>query len=197
MVAQPTVGSIFAVVMAAGLSKRFGATKQLATIDGVPLVRRALDNAHLACGMNTALVLGHDWRAVSVACAPMRGFLIYNDDYAGGLGTSIAQAARSLRHVAQAIVVMLADQPRVTAEHVRAICGAWSGDADEIVATTFNGTHGPPVLFPRGCFDELAALEGDQGARQLLDSDRYRVTSIDFPDAAIDIDRREDLLTLT
>jgi len=178
------------------MSRRFGTTKQLATIDGIPLVRHALANAHIACGDNTALVLGHDWQAVSEACAPLHGFLIYNDRYEEGLGTSIAQATRSLRHVARAIVVLLADQPRITPAHLQSLCTSWSGADDEIVATSFANTLGPPVLFPRGCFAELAMLTGDQGARKLLDSGRYRVTLVDFPDAAIDIDRPEDLQRL-
>lgn len=188
-----TTNNVFAVVLAAGSATRFGSTKQLAESDGVALVAKAMRLANDACGHNNALVVGHDWQEVSRACAPLRGFLMVNERHPDGIGTSISQAVRSLQHMARAIIVLLADQPLITAEHVRSLQQAWSGAADEIVATAFADTLGPPVLFPRACFDDLAALEGDRGARQLLKDDRFSVKRVVFEAAAIDIDTPEDL----
>jgi len=192
MVTSRQTSSVFAVVLAAGSASRYGSVKQLAEIDGVPLVHRANSVAAGVCGNRTVLVTGYEWQAVSAACAPMSGFLIVNESHADGLGTSIAAAVRSVRHIAQAIVVLLADQPMVTAEHVQALCDAWSGADDEIVATAFADTVGAPVLFPSGCFDELAMLRGDAGGRHLLSDDRFNVTKIMFEPAAIDVDTPDD-----
>ena len=184
---------MFAAVMAAGSASRFGSSKQLAEIDGTPLVQRALELAVLACGANTILVVGHDWKAVIAACDPLPGFFLRNDDYADGLGTSIAQAVRSVQHVARAIVVVLADQALITAAHLQALQTAWSGADDEIVATAFAGTTGAPVLFPRGCFGDLLTLGDDAGGRHLLADQRFTVRNVTFEPAAIDIDTPEDL----
>ena len=173
---QTNKHAVFALVLAAGSASRFGSTKQLAEIDGVPLVRRATDAAARVCGNHVALVVGHDWQAVSDAGLAAGGFLVCNDRYADGLGSSIAQGVRSLRHVADAVLVMLADQPLVTADHLRAIVQAWSGAGDEIVATEFDGSNGPPVLFGRDCFDELAKLTADSGGKHVLSDTRYRQT---------------------
>jgi len=90
-------------------------------------------------------------------------------------------------------MVVLADQPLITTAHLDALRTSWSGATDEIVATAFDDVLGPPALFPSGCFDELAALQGDAGARQLLQDPRFTVQRIAFADAAIDIDAPEDL----
>ncbi|MGA8205186.1 MAG: nucleotidyltransferase family protein [Woeseiaceae bacterium] len=193
MPTDPRAARIFALVLAAGAAQRYGATKQTIEIDGVPLVRLAVSAATGVCGERTILVTGHDWRAVSGACTPLAGFLLRNDDFAAGLGASIALGVRCVRHAADAVLVVLADQPRVTGAHLHDLIHAWSGADDEIVATAFAGTAGPPVLFPRAAFDRLASLTGDVGARQLLADPRYTVRTVSFEPAALDVDTPADL----
>lgn len=184
---------VFVIVLAAGSASRFGGAKQLAPIDGRPMVVNAVRTAARACGDRTILVTGHESRRIAEACAGAAGFIVVNERYRDGIGTSIAAAVSRLRHVAGAIVVSLADQPLVTAEHLRALVGAWNGADDEIVASGFAGTEGPPALFGRGCFAELAALEGDNGGRALFHDSRFSVTTVAFEPAAIDVDTPADL----
>ena len=188
--------NIHAVLLAAGASRRFGSNKQLADFGGRPLVRHAVETAGQVFANRVTLVLGHDWRAVLGACSPLQGFVVINEQHAGGLGTSIARGVRAVRHVADAIVVLLADQPLISPGHLGAVCAAWSGRADEIVATGHTGTAGPPVLFGPAAFDSLATLCGDQGARQLFTDERFMLRTVACEAAAIDIDRPEDLQSL-
>ena len=188
-----TSNRVFAVVLAAGSASRFGSTKQLARFNDIALVRLATETAFAACADNTAIVVGHDWQAVVAACEPIRGFLLVNDQHRAGIGSSISQAVRTLQHTARACIILLADQPLITAEHVRSLVETWSGADKEIVATAYSGTLGPPVLFPRGCFADLEALTGDSGGRHLFDDDRFTVKQVLFEDAALDIDTRENL----
>ena len=185
--------NVYALVLAAGSASRFGATKQLVDINGLPMVRRATEAAAAACGNRVVLVVGHDWKAVSNAGMLDAGFLVYNDQHADGLGSSIATGIRSLRHVATAVLIVLADQPLVTARHLHALVDAWSGGGDEIVATAFDEAMGPPILFARDCFDELQGLTGDNGGKHLLSDPRFRRRTIALDAAAIDIDTAEDL----
>ena len=188
--------AVFAVVLAAGSAKRFGATKQLEPFGGKPLVRRATDLACEMCGDRTVLVVGHDWRAVTAAARDESGYLVHNERHADGLGTSISLAVRCVAHAASAILLLLADQPLITPQHLASLCDAWSGADDEIIATAFAGTSGPPVLFPRATFAELARLEGDQGAQHLLRDDRYQTRTVIFEPAATDVDTQDDLTQL-
>lgn len=185
--------NLYALVLAAGRASRYGRTKQCEAFDGVPLVRRAVDAAAAVCDSRVVLVVGHDWRNVSEAGRGPAGFLVRNESHDDGLGTSLGLGVRALRHVAEAVLVVLADQPLVTGEHLARLVDSWSGARDEIVATAYGGTAGAPVLFPSGCFDELVTLEGDGGGKHLLADARFTTRTVTFEPAAVDIDTPEDL----
>jgi CTP:molybdopterin cytidylyltransferase MocA len=190
---KPTV---FAAVLAAGGSQRFGRSKMLESIHGETLVRRATSLAREVCGNCSILVAGHEATAVTAAAGNAPHFVIVNDRYEQGIGGSIALAARAVSHVADALLLLLADQPLVTAHHLRALVSAWDGTDGAIMATAFSATMGPPVLFPHGTFDALGELTGDQGAKSLLQNSRFDVRTIPFEDAAVDIDTPADLQEL-
>ncbi len=191
---QPT---IFAAVLAAGRSSRFGSTKQAAEIGGVPLLVRATTTATDACDGRVVTVIGHDWETLLGLLQSYSGFVVVNEAYAEGLGTSIASAARACRARADALLFLLADQPLITAQHLKALIDKWSGATNEIVVSSFAGTEGPPVLFARDALQELIALTGDRGARSLFDDDRFRLRTVPFEAAAIDIDTPADLAALS
>jgi molybdenum cofactor cytidylyltransferase len=183
--------SIFAVVLAAGEASRFGTTKQLAEFAGKPLVQRAVTLANSICGQRTVLVTGHDWQRVTDACAPLAGFFVMNEAYRSGIGGSLALAARGVAGVADAILVLLADQPLITRDHLDELIATWQASPGRIVATRYGDTMGPPAVFPGACAAELAELRGDRGAKSIIASaDAVFVT---FEPAAADIDRADDL----
>lgn len=184
---------IFAVVLAAGSASRFGGTKQLADFDGSPMVRRAVDSAARTCGERTLLVTGHESAAVTRACAGLPGFVSVNESFDRGIGNSIAHAVGRLSALASGILLVLGDQPLVREQHLKSLVAAWSGADDEIVSSSYAGTQGPPILFPRGCFANLAALDGDLGGRHLLNDERFRVATIECEAAALDVDVPGDL----
>lgn len=195
MVAAGGRGNVFAIVLAAGTAKRFGRTKQLEILDGDTLVGRAASIAREVCGIRTVLVVGHDGGPVMDAAGDL-GYLVVNDNYADGIGGSIAAGVRGVAHVADAVLLTLADQPLITAAHLKSLIDAWSGDADEIVATAFADTVGPPVLFPPNAFAALSEISGDVGARSLLADEAFNVKTLHFADAAVDVDTPEDLTRL-
>lgn len=189
---MPNGSNVFVAVLAAGASRRFGSPKQLQDWDGVPMVRHAVERATDACGDRVLLVLGHRWREIMAAAAEPP-FVVLNERYESGMGTSIALAARSLGSVADAIIVMPADQPLVTPEHLRALIDAWSGERDEIVASSYRQIAGAPALFAASAFDALASLRADDGARGLFSDQRFRIQSVACEAAAFDVDVPDDL----
>jgi len=190
---EPTV---FAAVLAAGSSSRFGSTKQAALLDGIPLVRRAIDTAVTVCVNRVLAVIGHDADAVLAAIGSEPCFIAVNEDHGKGLGTSIATAARACRGNADALLLLLADQPLITSQHLRALIETWAGADNVIVASSFSGTEGPPVLFPSGAFEALESLTGDRGAHTLFHDSRFTLKTVPFDPAATDIDTPEDLAAL-
>lgn len=192
----PNSSQVWAVLLAAGGATRFGANKLLADFRGQPLARHAVRLATEVCGNRSILVTGHEWQAVTAACRPCPGFFIVNDAYTEGLGTSLALGIRTVQHAAGAVIVLLADQPLVTASHLRALIERWSGDDREIVASAYANTAGVPALFAAGCFDQLCSLQGDSGAQGLLQDAGCSLQTIEFADAATDIDTPDDLLRI-
>jgi len=187
---------VFAAVLAAGSSQRFGRSKLLEVLGGEPLVRRAAALARSVCGERSILITGHDSAAVWAAAGDAARFVIVNDRHQRGIGGSIALAANAVSHTADALLLLFADQPLVTAQHLAALVDRWSGAPNEIVATAFAGTVGPPVLFPSGALEALGELRGDQGAKRVLQDPAFDLETVMFEDAAIDIDVPADLQKL-
>ncbi len=185
--------AIFAIVLAAGASTRFGRTKQLEQFEGMPLAASAIRKAESVCGERTVLVTGKDWKEVASACEPLAGFFVINKEYEQGLASSIACGVRAVAESANAILLMLADLPLVTTEHLDKLVKTWAESPQSIVASAFEDTLGPPIVFPRSDFAALLELSGDRGARPVIDANRDRVQSIACEEAAFDIDRPEDL----
>ncbi|MGH7128434.1 MAG: nucleotidyltransferase family protein [Planctomycetaceae bacterium] len=188
--------AVFAVVLAAGAGSRFGAQKLVQEYRGAALVRRAMGLAEAACGERSVLVTGHAWKAVFDASGPLRGFLVLNNGYREGIASSIVSGVRAVRHVADAILLLLADQPLVTAAHLRTVLARWEASREVIVATAFSGTAGPPALLPAHYFDRLLALRGDRGARAIIAGAGARLRTVPFGPAAVDVDRPDDLVKL-
>ncbi len=185
--------AIFAVVLAAGSSTRFGRTKQLEKFEGVSLAAGAVRKAESVCGELTVLVTGKDWQKVADTCAPLAGYFVINTDYEQGLASSIACGVRAVAESADAILLMLADLPLVTTEHLTNLVNAWAESPQTIVASAFEDTLGPAIVFPKSYFDALMQLSGDRGARPIIDANKERVQAIPCEEAAFDIDRPEDL----
>lgn len=188
---------IFTIVLAAGASRRFGGDKQLAAVDGEPLVHRAARIAGEVGGQNSMLVVGHNAQSVIRAADDGCRFLAVNEGYARGMGTSLALAARTLRYSASAMLVILADQPMVTSGHLTALIDSWSGAEDQIVATSYRETRGVPALLPPATFPALCKLDGDAGARTLFSDKRFQVRELRFEAAALDIDTADEWRALS
>lgn len=179
---------LFAIVLAAGGGSRFGGNKQLQAYRGAPLVARAVRLAESVCGPRTLLVTGSDWRAVFDACKPLQGFLLRNTDWQSGIGNTIAAGTRAVTASADALLLLLADQPLITGPHLQALIDAWNGSPRHIAATAFAGLTGPPALFPARYFPALAALDGDRGAHPVLTAAGSNVLTVPFEPAAVDIE---------
>ena len=186
-------GAVFALVLAAGSAGRFGANKLLQSLGDGPLLKRALLAANAAFGGRVVLVTGPDATRVSDAAAGLTDRVVLNPDYAAGIGTSIATGVRACRADSDAIVVMLADQPLVTADHLHALEDEWGGKPGRIVASAYAGTNGPPALFGSTHFDALSLLSGDRGARAVVETNAQAVVTVAFEPASIDIDTPSDL----
>jgi CTP:molybdopterin cytidylyltransferase MocA len=185
------------LLLAAGAARRFGSPKQLAPVDGQPLLRRAVDLATAVAGPSVTVVLGaHAARIAPMLKRSSTGVVI-NQHWEEGLASSLREGMRALPAGCDGVLILLADQAAVTASDLGRLISTWQEQPESLVAATYNGHTGVPAIFPRWAFAEFSALRGDAGARQLLARHTDRLLRIPIPSAAIDIDTPEDLQALS
>ena len=135
---------ITGVVLAAGEGRRFGGTKQIETVDGKPLAQHAID-ALAEAGVDELLVVtGHDADAVEATLVlPETGRFVRNPAYGDGQATSLAAAFHDVDDDSEAAVVLMADQPGVTAGDVRALMARFRATRKQIVRLRFSDGPAP------------------------------------------------------
>ena len=156
------------LILAAGSGSRFGGAKQLAELDGKPLLDHAVEAmSGVPAIERIVVVLGAGADAVR-ARANLDGVdVVVADDWADGVSASLRAGIAALRD-AEAVVVTLADQPLITPQVISAVVDL--GDSRPPAArATYGGNLGHPVLIKRELFDRIADLAGDTGARDLLE----------------------------
>ena len=189
------------IILDAGASSRLGAPKQLLQYDGKTLIRRTAEialslhtaNVIVVTGANSSLVVGE------IEDLPLT--IAVNENWQSGMGSSIKTGTRKLLEVApeiRAVLVLLCDQPLVTPETVQRLMRQYEKTAQWIIAAQYQNTTGVPALFARELCDELLSLTAEAGAKSLIK--KYaasKLAVIDAPEAAFDIDTRQDYARLT
>jgi molybdenum cofactor cytidylyltransferase len=189
-------GNVAIAVLAAGRSSRMGPrNKLLAHFDGVPLVRRSAAAAIDGGGHPVIVVLGHMAEEVDRALHDLPVKTIVNPDYYRGMSTSIQAALAHLPPDAAGLMIHLSDMPHIQASHIRAMLGAFDRSRHQaVIRATCNGKAGNPVIVPSALFAGLAGLQGDSGARQLIETGAAKIVSVEIGAAALsDVDTAETL----
>ena len=185
---------IAALVLAAGQSRRMdGVNKLLLSIDGRPLVARAVDAALASEADPVVVVTGFDAGAVRSRLEDCAVDFVHNADFAAGMGASLRTGIAALPPAVDGVVVCLADMPRVTAAHIDRLIAAFDGSG--ICVPVFAGRRGNPVLLPRRLFGDIMEIEGDTGARHLIGRHAQSIIAVAMDDDAVlaDIDRPGDV----
>lgn len=188
---------IAAVVLAAGTSHRFGSRKMLAPIAGRPLVRWTVEHVLASRVDEVVVVAGGDAMEARDALARLPVRVVANARAAEGLSTSLHAGIAALSESIRAAVIVLGDQPSVEPDVIDQLIDAHRGSGKPIVVPLYRGTRGNPVLFDASLFDELRAVRGDRGARDVIARDPSRVASVrlDLP-LPPDVDHPDDLRSL-
>jgi molybdenum cofactor cytidylyltransferase len=172
-----------------------GSIKQLLPYKGCTLVEYAIQQAQASGFDPVVVVLGAQAEAVGGAVAHTSALSVVNENWASGMGSSITCGAAKileLRPDMDSLAVLLADQPLVTAEHLKKMGRVFLMTNAPIVAAAYAGTLGVPAFFRRSVFHQLQALKPEAGARALLRGGDAEVLVYDLPEAAIDVDTPED-----
>lgn len=187
---------LYALLLAAGASTRFGSPKQLVRVAGRPLLHAAVTRAAEVTGNALIVVLGAGASELAPLLRHSPGSVVINQEWREGLASSIRAGVARLPPTCDGVLLLLADQAAVTTDDLKRLAGTWRKQPQCIAAALYAGITGVPAVFPRSLFRELAELRGDVGARALLRRNADRVVRVPMPGAALDIDTPEDLLAL-
>ena len=191
------------VILAAGTSSRLGRPKQLLDICGEPLVRGVARIA-LASRLDTVtVVIGNAADQVAPLLDDLDVTVAFNGSYGSGQASSLKAGVRAVPANADAVLLLLVDQPTVEPATINAVIEGFEGSQAAIVQARYEGAvPGHPVLFRRELIPELQAVEGDEGGRGIIRRHRHAVRYVEFdrevpPDIDTDADYRRVLSILS
>ncbi|KWV51035.1 4-diphosphocytidyl-2C-methyl-D-erythritol kinase [Rhizobium altiplani] len=193
-------GKLVTVILAAGQARRMGEGgphKLLAEFGGVPLIRRSVMTAIGSRSASVIVVTGHRKSEIESALSGLDVTIAHNPDYASGMASSLATGF-SVEHArdADGILVMLADMPGVSSDDLDKLMAAFrQSGGQSITRAVSRGKRGNPVILPKSLFDAVLRLEGDVGARYIIETSGVPVVDIDIGDAAhLDVDTPEAVI---
>ena len=193
--AKPPPHPLAVLLLAAGESARFGGRKQLADINGSPMICHTIKALSTIAGADLFVVLGAFQDDIApVINAPAH--IIKNDNWASGMGSSIAAGMAKIQHHGSydGVLIALCDQVRLGRADYDKLIAAFDGQT--IVAACHDDGFGVPAIFPARMFTALHALSGKAGARKVLNGAHHEVIGVDLPNAAQDIDTQDDLIAM-
>jgi molybdenum cofactor cytidylyltransferase len=194
---KPDGRRIAAIILAAGRSTRMGGpNKLLAEIAGKPLVRIVAEEVLASRARPVIVVTGHERERVEAALKGLDVRRVHNPNFAAGLSTSLKAGLAALPDDVDGAIVCLGDMPQVRVALIDRLIAAFDPERGALVVVpTIEGRRGNPVVWSRRFFPELAALEGDVGARHLIG--RYPEAVVEVPvgdkAALVDVDTPEAL----
>jgi molybdenum cofactor cytidylyltransferase len=203
--ARRDLAPIAGIILAAGRSRRMGATKQLLSYDGAPMLQLAVDVLAASDVVEIIVVLGHQADEVRAAVStpsdkPLR--FVVCEDYARGQSASLACGLSAVADNIDAAALILADQPELDVVLVDRALAAWRAAFEPVVRPLFRAEDGQsvpghPVVFDRSVWGALRAQTGDQGARLWMREHAEYVRNIEIDATAPgDVDTWEDYLRI-
>lgn len=194
------MGDYAIILLAAGGSTRLGEPKQLLEHQGKTLLQHALEAALATSVKPVLVVIGAHASQVTGSIPGIEGVsLVINDHWEEGLASSIRNGISFLQKTGfngKAAILMVCDQPFVTADLLGQLITIYETTGQPIVASHYNGTMGTPALFDRSIFASLVQLQGDVGAKKIMLENKQQVALVDFDKGNVDIDTAQDYHSL-
>jgi molybdenum cofactor cytidylyltransferase len=184
---------VAAIVLAAGSSTRMGRNKLLLEVEGETLVRRVVRAACSAGLDRVVVVLGHEEARVRAQLEGLSCEMVVNPDHARGAGTSVHTGVRHVASDAAAVVIVLADMPRVSAAMIAALVDRYRTTRAPVVFSRYGDLQAPPTLYDRALFGELLAIDDDRGGKPVVLRHQAEAEAVVWPESALhDIDSPDD-----
>lgn len=180
-------------LLAAGEASRFGSPKQLARYREQTLIERSIALLRsMDCELFVITGAHHDVIYEHLRATSTDHYVVFNKDWQHGLSSSIKTAVNSCCEHIAGIMFVTVDQIHITPADIQALIDHWHSDRSRIVCAEYTKHRGVPAIFPRSYFEKLRDIQGDKGARHLIQSSP-NVKAVALPNAEIDIDTVKQL----
>lgn len=187
---------VWGVILAGGTSSRFGEeNKLLITLDGVPVVRHVATSLLNSDLDGVTVIVGYESQRVREALDGLSVEIRLNAEYSAGQSTSVHEGVTAAwDHDADAVVIALGDMPLIADSTINLLIKAYTRGIADIIVAAANGKRGNPVLFDNVHFETLSNVEGDIGARALI-QEADDVVGVETANSGVlyDIDTPSDL----
>ena len=190
------MSTIATVILAAGSSSRMGQSKQLLPWQNDTLLRHAVATALAAQLGPVHVILGSKSVEHLAVLENLPVSTHVNPHWEAGMGSSLKFGLKNINTASDGLIVMVCDQPFVTAEHLRNLVSDYRAKSVDIVASEYGGTKGVPAFFAPKMFGELASISDREGARSIIAKQSDRISSIHLEKGEEDIDTYEQYLRL-
>ena len=181
------------IILAAGNSSRMGEPKQLMMYKNKTFLQHIIGEAKSANLEPVICVTGYQSELITKSITGMGVSIIYNQLWRDGMGTGIAAGIKQLLlSDVDSVILAVSDQPHVSSDLFSSMLALKDQSGKRIVACSYAGTLGTPVLFDRDYFNQLKSLSGNQGAKNIVKLNIPDVCPIEFEKGRIDIDTKED-----
>ncbi len=183
------------IILAAGSSSRMGRSKQLLEIEGEPLLFRCTKTALAVSLNNVVVILGANEKPHRDVIEKLPVQILSNYYWKTGMGSSIKTGLNYLLQSGSeldAVIIMVCDQPALTADHLLKLIQKFNQNKGCIVASAYGNSNGVPALFGRSFFSNLLLLSDDQGAKKIIQQFPRQLEIVEFPNGLFDLDTEED-----
>ena len=176
-----------------------GQSKQLLKINDRYLLEKIASEA-LKVSSVVFVVLGSQMEEHQEIVSHLPVQIVENKLWKKGMGSSLKSGLKSMLSHApllERVLILVCDQPLLTAAHIKKMIQTSDSTGKPIVASSFAATTGVPVLFKRPVFERLLLLNDEEGAKSLLREHVNNVATVPFPGGEIDLDTPEDYASFT
>ncbi len=180
--------NVTGIILAAGFSRRMGSEKLLLPIDGLPMIEHVL---RAATGSKlTKVLLVYQNKHVAEIGERYKLHCIYNELAIDGQSVSIRLGVNAAQANTDAYVFLVGDQPFISAEIINRIIAEHAEHPEDIIVPRYGEKRATPTLFPQSFRDDLLALQGDSGGRQIMERAPEKIHEIIMAEklGGIDID---------
>ncbi len=186
---------IIKVILAAGLSKRFGlGNKILAKINKKTLIETILDRLiEIDSNQNNIIVIGgNDYNSLKKTLKRYNVKIFYNKNYINGLGSSVSFIFKKKLNK-NGIMFIPGDMPLISTKDYKKLINTFVYKKNKIISPCYKKQNGNPLIIPKIYFDLLKNLKRDEGARKFLPSKDFIHVPCSYG-TIFDIDTKYELL---